>query len=227
MLDSRWHHTATLLQSGKVLVASIFKGELFDPVTAAWSLAGNIPQPVETHVAARFPNGTVLLAGGSGPSATFTAVFDPATNTFAPGPPMAYGRSDHAGVTLDDGAVLLVGGYGTLAAGSAAAESAELRTGSIVLTGLTVTPLSTEVTHPATVAFKAMGTFSDGSVADVAAVVSWSATPSSVATPAPPRPPPPPGQTTPPGVFNTVGPGTATITAWVGDFEFESTLVVH
>jgi hypothetical protein len=216
MLDSSWKHTATLLQSGKVLVASIFKGELFDPATAAWSAAGNIPQPVETHVAALFPNGTVLLAGGSGPSATFTANFDPATNWFTPGPPMAYGRSEHAGVALDDGTVLLIGGYGTAAAGSAAAESAELRTGTIVLTGVTVTPSSTEATHPATVVFKAMGTFSDGSVADVTSLAGWGATPGSVATA---------GSTK--GTFNTVAPGSATITATFGNYWFSAPLVVH
>jgi hypothetical protein len=81
-------HTATLLPSGKVLVAggiSYFDGlfpttaELYDPAIGKWSPTLPLVSGRRNHTAALLPNGKVLVAGGfnntdSGPTAE---LFDP------------------------------------------------------------------------------------------------------------------------------------------------------
>jgi galactose oxidase-like protein len=72
-------HTATLLPSGKVLVAggylpnfpqglaqpgSLDKAQLYDPVTGTWSYSGNLNARRDSHTATLLPNGEVLVAGG-------------------------------------------------------------------------------------------------------------------------------------------------------------------
>jgi hypothetical protein len=83
-------HTATLLPSGKVLVAggigyfnSLFPttAELYDPVTGTWSPTLPLVSGRRDDFAALLPNGTVLVVGGfnntdTGPT---TELYDPAT----------------------------------------------------------------------------------------------------------------------------------------------------
>ena len=76
MNDARRFHTATLLQSGEVLVAAGFNGaeprggrylssaELYDPVSGQWTETGDIGFPRDRHTATLLPSGEVLLAGG-------------------------------------------------------------------------------------------------------------------------------------------------------------------
>jgi hypothetical protein len=70
-------------------------------------------------MAAALPDGRVLVAGGGGNSpdgfggrtaAEVAELYDPATNTWAPLPPMPVGRSSGAVATIADGSVVLVGG---------------------------------------------------------------------------------------------------------------------
>jgi hypothetical protein len=83
-------HTATLLPSGKVLVAgglsyfdSVFPttAELYDPATGKWSPTFPLVSGHRDHVAALLPNGKVLVAGGFNTSDTgpTTELFDPAS----------------------------------------------------------------------------------------------------------------------------------------------------
>jgi hypothetical protein len=65
--------TATLLPSGKVIVAGGWLGseafsetELFDPNTGTWSPAARMETAREGHVATLLPNSTLLIAGGVG-----------------------------------------------------------------------------------------------------------------------------------------------------------------
>ena len=69
----RSDHTATLLASGKVLVAGGYEvsgccpsasAELFDPVTGSWSATGRMVEPRIRHTATLLPNGKVLVVGG-------------------------------------------------------------------------------------------------------------------------------------------------------------------
>jgi Kelch motif. len=77
---------------------------------------------------ARLPDGRVLVAGGAGAipkgspySNTYTTasteLYDPATDTWWPLPPMPEARAGGATVVLADGSVLLVGGYDDDSAG--------------------------------------------------------------------------------------------------------------
>jgi hypothetical protein len=86
----RQYHTATLLTSGKVLVAggvSFFGGlfptsaEIYDPTSGKWSPTLPLTSGRTDHSSALLPNGKVLIAGGfntsdTGPS---TELFDPAS----------------------------------------------------------------------------------------------------------------------------------------------------
>ena len=69
-------HTATLLTTGKVLVAGGFfvdglpnitdRSELYDPATGTWSNTGNLNSGRRFHTATLLLNGKVLAAGGNG-----------------------------------------------------------------------------------------------------------------------------------------------------------------
>src|SRR5205085_4603659 len=69
---SRIFHTATLLPSGKVLVAggynwppvSLASAELYDPATGVWSLTGNLNVGREDHTATLLSSGKVLVTVG-------------------------------------------------------------------------------------------------------------------------------------------------------------------
>src|SRR5262249_33293371 len=69
----RWHHTATLLPSGKVLVAGGYTpssstltntAELYDPATGAWSQTGNMNKPRAEHSATLLRSGEGLTVAG-------------------------------------------------------------------------------------------------------------------------------------------------------------------
>jgi Kelch motif/Galactose oxidase, central domain len=71
----RSKHTATLLSSGKVLVAggqsggaSLSSAELYDPATGLWSMTGSMGTARYDHTATLLPNGKVLVAWGVGSS---------------------------------------------------------------------------------------------------------------------------------------------------------------
>ena len=63
-------HTATLLPSGKVLVAGgysngyLASAELYDPATGLWTATGSMGPPRDEHTATLLPSGKVLVAGG-------------------------------------------------------------------------------------------------------------------------------------------------------------------
>ena len=67
---ARFAHTATLLSSGKVLVAGgrnssyLSSAELYDPATGSWSSTGSLGTARADHTATLLPNGKVLVAAG-------------------------------------------------------------------------------------------------------------------------------------------------------------------
>jgi Kelch motif/Galactose oxidase, central domain len=118
---------ATVLPNGKVLVAGgedatggpMASAELYDPVTGSWSGVSNSMSVARTFPGvASLPNGEVLVAGGviggnfNSPSTTTatTDVYNPATNSFSAGPPMAVSRALFGITPLADGRVLAAGG---------------------------------------------------------------------------------------------------------------------
>jgi hypothetical protein len=89
MGQPRQEHTATLLASGKVLIAggvSYFGGvfptsaELYDSATGNWSPTLPLVSGHMEHIAAQLPGGKVLLAGGFNSTDTglATELYDPA-----------------------------------------------------------------------------------------------------------------------------------------------------
>src|SRR6266516_4856196 len=88
---ARYAHTATLLPSGKVLVAGGFNGsylssaELYDPATGSWSSTGNLTTARHGHTATLLPSGKVLVAGGDNSSGFLSSaeLYDPATGSWS------------------------------------------------------------------------------------------------------------------------------------------------
>jgi MYXO-CTERM domain-containing protein len=118
----RQGHTATLLESGEVLVAGDTTAEVYDPATDGFSAtAGGLAAQRQGHTATRLRTGSVLLAGGD--TAGTAELYDRTTRTFAPAAgPMRTARSAHSATLLPSGKVLLTGG----AIDGGVADSAEL-----------------------------------------------------------------------------------------------------
>jgi WD40 repeat protein len=119
-LVPRAGHTATLLSNGKVLIAGgmnsgIIDGEigvtasaeLYDPATGTFSTTGSMGLPREEFSATLLPNGTVILAGGNGPTAE---LYDPVAGSFTPAASMEESRFGLSATLLQDGTVLVAGG---------------------------------------------------------------------------------------------------------------------
>ena len=116
--------TATLLPSGKVLIAggtdghfTIGSAELYDPRTGTFTATGSMTTPRAGHTATLLANGRVLITGGvqtlvDGPGSTLSSaeIYDPATETFAPTGNMSVGRGFHTATLLANGKVLIAGG---------------------------------------------------------------------------------------------------------------------
>jgi N-acetylneuraminic acid mutarotase len=113
----RLHHTATLLQSGKVLVAGYWaESELYDVGSGTWSSTGALPMASRNYTATLLPSGKVLFVGGDAwTGSTYVYVpaqlYDPDTGTFSPSSPIGTNRSHHTATLLSNGKVLIVGGY--------------------------------------------------------------------------------------------------------------------
>jgi hypothetical protein len=106
----RQAHTATLLPSGKVLVAGgcaaecLASAELYDPTTGMWSPTGSMLEPRGAHSAILLNTGKVLVAGGQ-----FAELYDPVNETWSrTGNPLPFGAI-HL-LTLRSGLVLAVSG---------------------------------------------------------------------------------------------------------------------
>jgi hypothetical protein len=124
MAMGRFLHTATLLQSGKVLIVGgaltstsdpVATAEVYDPATGIFTMTGAMKTAREQHTATLLADGRVLIVGGatsagpSGPTAT-AEVYDPSTGSFSVTGSMAASRSFHTATLLPSGKVLVAGG---------------------------------------------------------------------------------------------------------------------
>src|SRR5262249_1910491 len=72
LLVGRLHHTATLLNNGRVLIAggqtisgaATGLAEIYDPSTNTWTAAGSMASGRMWHTATPLPSGDVLIVGG-------------------------------------------------------------------------------------------------------------------------------------------------------------------
>ncbi len=136
MLLSRYNHTATLLEDGRVLVVggtidgrmSIGSCEIYDPDEDSWKAAANLEQKRMRHSAELLPSGKVLVSGGyvgteeghpsllmdynrtDAYSLSTTEIFDPLSDTWEAGPELGQIGFWQASQVLPDGRVLLMGG---------------------------------------------------------------------------------------------------------------------
>jgi hypothetical protein len=148
MTTARDGHTATLLRNGKILLAGgevgtsanqPSTGEIYDPLTETFKLAGAETDHRFDFAAASLPNGGVLLVGGDyGSTATSTAeVFDAVAGAFTATGAMKAGRQNTTATLLSTGQVLVAGGYYLSRVASSYLSTAELydpQTGLFTLT---------------------------------------------------------------------------------------------
>ncbi len=117
----RDHHTATLLQDGRVLVvggggegyASQTSAELYDPANGSFSRTGSLKTGRWLHTATLLPDGRVLVAGGRSPKDTTYAsaeLYNPGTGRFTSTGSMKASRQQQTATLLPDGRVLIAGG---------------------------------------------------------------------------------------------------------------------
>ncbi|HEX4480786.1 MAG TPA: kelch repeat-containing protein [Rudaea sp.] len=126
MSAARYEFTATLLSSGKVLLAGGSQNptaDVYDPVAKSLSPTGPMQSVRYAHSATLLPSGKVLVAGGNPLNGTTqlstTEIYDPATNTWSAGGSMSKGRAEHAAALLSTGKVLVVGSMSGGPTGSA------------------------------------------------------------------------------------------------------------
>ena len=112
-------HTATLLNTGKVLIAGWGNAvaELFDPSKATFAPTGSMVKARVSHTATLLSSGKVLVTGGiQGTGATTLVLaeaelYDPATGAFSPTlGSMATARQWHTASLLAGDKVLVTGG---------------------------------------------------------------------------------------------------------------------
>jgi hypothetical protein len=118
----RYGHTATLLNTGKVLVVGGVgvpvsdTGELFDPSTGKWTYTPTNPGiALYGHTSTLLqPSGKVLVAGGSIGGYRYAyntaLLYDPSANTWTKTGNMTVARAYHTATLLGDGTVLIAAG---------------------------------------------------------------------------------------------------------------------
>ncbi|MEP7039944.1 MAG: kelch repeat-containing protein [Chloroflexota bacterium] len=102
MMNGGDGHAAVLLPDGRVLVP----GELYDPLTGAWSNAGGSPGLGGAPTATLLGDGRALVVTDR------AEIFDPRTNEWSPTGPMVAQRSGQTATLLRNGRVLVAGGMG-------------------------------------------------------------------------------------------------------------------
>jgi hypothetical protein len=122
MQRGREGNSATLLPSGKVLVAGGYlpglngpgsTAEIYDPASNTWSYVASMAHPRAVQTATLLPNGRVLIAGGvdSGPAPLASAeIYDPIANSWSTAGSMNCGRAGYTATLLPSGKVLVAGG---------------------------------------------------------------------------------------------------------------------
>ncbi|RKI75408.1 kelch-like protein [Corallococcus sp. AB049A] len=121
MSTARYNHTATVLPSGKVLVAGGESGSagpfssaaLYNPTTNTWASTGSMTTARSAHVSVLLSSGKVLVIGGTFGSTTTAEVYDPATGTWTATGSLSTLRTNFTATLLSSGQVLVTGGRGT------------------------------------------------------------------------------------------------------------------
>jgi N-acetylneuraminic acid mutarotase len=122
LVSPRFGHTATLLESGQVLIAGganltaqyLDTAEVYNPPTNSWTIVAPMSQPRAFGTATVLADGQVLVAGGrNSTKATVLAaaeLYDPQTGTWTPAASMRTARYHFTATLLAGGQVLVDGG---------------------------------------------------------------------------------------------------------------------
>jgi galactose oxidase-like protein len=156
MINARFQAAATILTSGKVLVAGGGRAscggawgsaELYDPVTGTFSSTGDMNSGRFSFTLTLLGAGKVLAAGGStGPSLTSSAdLYDPTAGTFAATASMSTSRTSHTATLLANGQVLVAGGTSDAVEAVSSAERYDATSGTFTAAG-TMTAARTQQT---------------------------------------------------------------------------------
>ncbi len=120
MTEARYLHTATLLDTGKILVVGGYGdidyagAELYDPDSGTWATTGAPSTKRAQHGAALLGSGKVLIAGGNGSGYTVLSsaeLYDPSAGTWSTTGSMGTTREFIEASVLSTGKVLVAGGY--------------------------------------------------------------------------------------------------------------------
>jgi hypothetical protein len=167
MTTLRYAHTATLLQTGEVLILGGFGGlggvdcedagpepaqnnaELFDSATGSFKATGKMVVGRGGHTATLLADGKVLIVGGGdqggggsyGTGYASAEVYDASSGVFSATGNMSEARFGHTATLLADGKVLIVGGLASQSSNpTASAELYDPATGLFSPTGMMATP---------------------------------------------------------------------------------------
>jgi hypothetical protein len=193
----RMLHTATLLDSGMVLMAGgqdsssgniLADGELYNPATGTFTPTGSLNTARTRHRASLMHNGMVLMAGGAdywlvdfGESLGSAEVYDPASGTFTPtSSSLNDARYWETSTLLNNGMVLVAGGVGVYQYETSAELYGPITRTPPDLESIAITPKRSTLSPGATQHFIATGTFRDGSTQQLASVT-WSSSNPAVA----------------------------------------------
>ena len=121
MGTAREYFTATLLPTGKVLVAggfdqnlnSLASAELYDPAAPGWTPTGSLNVARQNHTATLLLDGRVLVGGGTamgGATLATTELYDPATRQWSVTAALSNARYQHTATLLPNGRVLFAHG---------------------------------------------------------------------------------------------------------------------
>jgi Bacterial Ig-like domain (group 3)/Bacterial Ig-like domain (group 2) len=111
---ARENHTATLLASGKVLIAAgsgsqanLASAEIYDPVAKVFTLTGNLSYARATDTATLLNSGQVLIVGSQ--TLGVAELYDPTSGTFSLAGNLNIPRGGPTASLLNDGTVLIAG----------------------------------------------------------------------------------------------------------------------
>ncbi|HTV60668.1 MAG TPA: kelch repeat-containing protein [Verrucomicrobiae bacterium] len=124
MNNAQIDHTATLLNSGQVLIAGghyinpeggggYSDSELYDPSAKTFTVTGSMVTPRMSPTATLLNDGTVLIAGGTDSEGNYIAsaeIFDPTTGLFTTAANFNTPRLYNTATLLNGGTVLFAGG---------------------------------------------------------------------------------------------------------------------